>query len=211
MSHQKDIAGKRVIMGAGGHAREVLDCLVDTDPQKLFFFDNSADTAKLVYGKFSILKQATELRQCATFFVGVGGVEARATLAALAEANGLVRQGIRGPFSLIGDYHVNLHASTDVMAKVTISSSVSVGAGTLLNQGAALHHDVVVGENCEIGPRATLLGRVKLGSGVTIGAGALLLPKVIVGDGSTVGAGAVVTKNVPAGVTVVGNPARILS
>ena len=44
-----------------------------------------------------------------------------------------------------------------------------------------------------------------------IGTGAIILPRVRVGDGATVGAGAVVTRDVPPGVTVVGNPARVLS
>ena len=46
--------------------------------------------------------------------------------------------------------------------------------------------------------------------GVNIGANATILPGITLGEGCTVGAGAVVTKDVPPGVTVVGNPARRL-
>ena len=46
--------------------------------------------------------------------------------------------------------------------------------------------------------------------GANIGAGAVILPGIIIGKGATVGAGAVVTKDVPAGCTVVGNPAKVL-
>ena len=45
---------------------------------------------------------------------------------------------------------------------------------------------------------------------VSIGAGAVILPGLTIGKGATIGAGAVVTKNVPAGVTVIGNPAKKL-
>ncbi|AFO87123.1 sugar O-acetyltransferase [Phaeobacter inhibens] len=51
---------------------------------------------------------------------------------------------------------------------------------------------------------------VTLGSDVWIGGGAIILPGVSIGDGAIVGAGAVVTRDVEAGVTVVGNPARAL-
>lgn len=53
------------------------------------------------------------------------------------------------------------------------------------------------------------LGRpVRIGRNVWIGGGAIILPGVIVEDEAVIGAGAVVTRSVPAGVTVVGNPAR---
>jgi maltose O-acetyltransferase len=53
------------------------------------------------------------------------------------------------------------------------------------------------------------LGRpVRIGRNVWIGGGAIILPGVIVEDDAVIGAGAVVTRNVPSGVTVVGNPAR---
>ena len=44
----------------------------------------------------------------------------------------------------------------------------------------------------------------------SIGSGAILLPGVTVGEGAIVGAGAVVTKDVPSGVVIAGNPARVL-
>ncbi|MGD6390580.1 DapH/DapD/GlmU-related protein, partial [Xanthomonas citri pv. citri] len=49
-----------------------------------------------------------------------------------------------------------------------------------------------------------------IGRDVWIGGGASLLPGVAVGDGALIGAGSVVTRDVPAGATVVGNPARVL-
>jgi maltose O-acetyltransferase len=49
---------------------------------------------------------------------------------------------------------------------------------------------------------------VRIGCDVWIGGGAIILPGVTIGDGAVVGAGSVVTRDVDAGVTVAGNPAR---
>jgi len=51
-------------------------------------------------------------------------------------------------------------------------------------------------------------GQVTIGDDVFIGVSAIILPGVTIGTGATVGAGSVVTKDVPPGVTLTGNPAR---
>ena len=51
---------------------------------------------------------------------------------------------------------------------------------------------------------------VSIGADVWVGGGAIIVPGVTIGDGAIVGAASMVTRDVPADVTVVGNPARIL-
>ena len=50
---------------------------------------------------------------------------------------------------------------------------------------------------------------VRIGANVWIGGGAILLPGVTIGDDAIIGAGSVVTRDVPSGATVIGNPARL--
>jgi acetyltransferase-like isoleucine patch superfamily enzyme len=82
--------------------------------------------------------------------------------------------------------------------------------------GLTVEDDVFIGPNVSFandlyprsGHRDFLRQNTLIGRGASIGAGAVILPGVRIGVGSMVGAGAVVTRDVPDGVTVVGNPAR---
>jgi maltose O-acetyltransferase len=106
--------------------------------------------------------------------------------------------------------------------------NISLGDGVFLNFGCVVLDVVAVtiGDGTQIGPGVQILtadhprapaerasglefGRpVSIGRNVWIGGGALLMPGVTVGDDATIGAGAVVTRDVAAGSTVMGNPAR---
>lgn len=95
-----------------------------------------------------------------------------------------------------------------VQRGAVLMMDVVAGAACKINITATIHHDCRLGDFCTLAPGCRLLGGVRLGDQAFVGAGAVILPKLRVGKGSTVGAGAVVTRDVAAGATVVGVPAR---
>ena len=84
---------------------------------------------------------------------------------------------------------------------IVVHGSSEIGDDCLLRQGVTLGNKSV--RRAQDAP--------KLGRGVHVGAGAKILGSITVGDGATVGANAVVVHDVPAGATVVGIPAQVLT
>ncbi|MFC8836677.1 maltose acetyltransferase [Streptomyces sp. BSE7F] len=111
---------------------------------------------------------------------------------------------------------------------VDYGSNITVGARTFVNYHLTALDvaAITIGEDCQIGPNVQLLTPthpvepgprrdkleaarpITIGDNVWIGGGAIVCPGVTIGDNSVIGAGAVVTKDVPANVVAVGNPAR---
>lgn len=89
-----------------------------------------------------------------------------------------------------------------------LSANVGLASHVRINVYANIFHDVQIGAFSTIAPNAAVLGRVRIGAHCYIGAGAVVLPDLDIGDTSRIGAQANVTKSVPPGSVMVGNPAR---
>lgn len=95
-----------------------------------------------------------------------------------------------------------------VLAHSAVGVDSQLGHAVIVNTGASVDHDCVLGDGVHVAPGAVLAGEVVVDNFAFIGTGAVILPRLHIGEGAIVGAGAVVTKNVAAGDTVTGNPAR---
>jgi maltose O-acetyltransferase len=113
---------------------------------------------------------------------------------------------------------------------VDYGSHLTIGARTFANVGLTALDvaPITIGDDVQIGPHVQLLTPthpleaeprrakweaaepIAIGDNVWLGGGAIVLPGVTIGADTVVGAGAVVTKDLPAGVLAVGNPARVI-
>jgi acetyltransferase-like isoleucine patch superfamily enzyme len=125
----------------------------------------------------------------------------------------------------IGD-DTKIGAFVEIQKGVKVGNRCKVSSHTFICEGVTLEDEVFIGHNVtfinDLYPRATTgTGQLQTESdwncistrikkGASIGSGATLLCGITVGENAVVGAGSIVTKDVPAGAVVAGNPARII-
>lgn len=207
-----------LIVGAGGLAIQNIDLLEESGLlEKAVFFSNAPAKGHTKFmNRFPLISDMNDvakyfLEKDTRFIVLVGGPENRSRLHKEFSDAGGEATLLVSPKATIGRFDTSIGEGSVIMNQSVVESSVSLGRSVLVNIGALLTHETVIGNFCEIGPGAKLCGRVSLGEKVFVGAGAILLPGVVVGDGAVIGAGAVVTKDIDPGVKVAGSPAKPIS
>jgi sugar O-acyltransferase (sialic acid O-acetyltransferase NeuD family) len=215
------VGGRWLILGSGGHARSLasvirgrgeavaaLSTRAETpDP----FLSGGQPAPRLFATDAEALDHAAAegLMVC----VGVGGLELRARICAglvgREDLLGLMRPLV-APTATV-DPSAALGPLSQVLEHAHVGPLAQVGQGSIVNTGAIVEHDAVLGEISHAAPGAVLLGGAQVGNRVLIGSGARVLPLVSVADGTVVGAGAVVTADLLEASTVGGVPAKPLN
>jgi len=194
-----------VVLGAGGHSREVADLILACGHEVGGFQDDAATGLHRPTG-LPIAGRWQELAGDA-ITVAVGDSAARERLYRS------VGPALPFPVLIHPSACVSAHAhvgdGTQVMQNVVVNSAATVGENVILNVGCFIAHDCVVGAHSHIAPGVLMSGASSVGARCLVGAGAIILPGITVGDDCIIGAGAVVTRAVPAGETVSGVPARV--
>ena len=205
--------GGVLLLGAGGHARAVLEVLRDSGwPDPVAVLDDNPVRAPLlglpVRGPLSL---AARLRAegVTAAHVALGDNARRLALAEELLRLGFELPVLRHPSAVIAGSAV-LGAGSLAMPRAVVGAACRVGRLVILNTGSILEHDGVVADAAHLAPGCVLGGGVAVGARALVGLGAAVAPGQCIGADAVVGAGAAVLAAVPEGARVGGVPARPL-
>lgn len=201
-----------IIIGAGGHGKVAADCAEDMQAyDSIIFLDSKKGLEAVNRWPVCGLPENFEqfVNQNTAFFVAIGhNVTRQIWLEKLAIQQANIATLIH-PSAVIGS-DVKITEGSLLLAQTAINIDSHIGAGCIVNTGATIDHDCVIGQCVHIAPGTHLAGNVQLGDRVFSGIGSAIVQGINVGDDCVIGAGATVIDHLPASVTAVGTPARII-
>jgi sugar O-acyltransferase (sialic acid O-acetyltransferase NeuD family) len=209
------MAAKVVGLGAGGHAKVVIEILrLDQSYQMVGLLDRKPELKGQnvlgvpVLGDDTLLP-ALRRDGIGYFFVGLGSIGSttpRRRLFELALGYKMKPVDAVHPQAIISP-SASLGSGVTVMAGAIINANAAIGANVVINSGAIVEHDCIIGDHVHVATGARLASTVQVGPGTHIGAGATIKQCVTLGAGVIVGAGAVVIRDVLPHTVVAGVPA----
>lgn len=207
-----DMTTSVVIVGAGGHGREVLQALRDErEATFLGFLDDKKPNANLLakidavwLGPVSAL---AELPADVEYLIGIGVGAVRQRIDDFATGLNRTAYTLVHPMSNVG-HDVDLAPGAIVFAFATVTTNIQVGRHSHVGRGCAVGHDSTLGDYVSLYPLAAVSGNVHLEAGVTVGTNASIGQDVRIGSGTMVGTGAAVVRDFPGGLIVKGVPAK---
>ena len=203
------------IIGAGGFGRELYawasqhpDC--GRAWQLNGFLDDNLEALKS-FGSFAPVFPLAGHRPGADqiYLVGLGMPALKEKLITPLISDGAEFLTFIHPSAIIGA-RVTLGRGVVICPGAILSVDIDVGEFAMVNLNSTIGHDARVGPWTSLSAQCDITGHVRVADRVFLGSRASIIPGKSVGSRSTVGAGAVVMTDVPADVTVVGIPARIL-
>lgn len=204
-----------LVLGAGGHARVLIDALlasgriiagiVDHDPHLV----GTSLLGVPVIGGDEVVDQFPPHE--ILLVNGIGSVrtpDVRQDVYQRMKEAGYSFATVLHPSAVIAP-DVELGEGAQVMAGAIVQTGTRIGYNSIVNTRASVDHDCRIGDHTHVAPGVTVSGGVTVGAMSHIGTAATIIQGVTIGAKAIVGAGALVLSDVPSQVTVVGIPAKV--
>ncbi|WP_159151664.1 MULTISPECIES: acetyltransferase [Acinetobacter] len=183
---------------------------------EIYFIDDSLQEQQIVNGHIALNYQSFKNLNAAQKFVliAIANSQIREKLANQLVMDGLQLWTVQADNVVMMD-NIEIAEGAALSPFVSITSNIKIGKCFHANLYSYVEHDCIIGDYVTFAPGVKCNGNIHIEDHAYIGTSAVIKQgtpdkPLVIGKGAIVGMGAVVTKSVPAGVTVIGNPARIL-
>lgn len=200
-----------IILGAGGHAKVVLESLKSMFHEIIGFTDINSkatlQTLRYIGDDRAVLAYDPEEILLVNGLGSIKDTQKRKKLFDDFKQHGYSFLSAIHPSAIIAD-DVQLGEGVHIMAGGIVQPGSIIGSNTIVNTKASIDHDCSIGNHVHIAPGVTLSGNITVQDEVHIGVGATIIQAMTIENNSIIGAGAVVIRDVLANTTVAGVPAR---
>jgi len=202
---------KVVIIGAGGFGREMLAWIRQsgTPYPVRGFIDDNLQALEAFSKNVSIIGRVEDYQPCADdlFVCAMGRVDYKRRSIEKILARGGTFISVIHQTAVVGE-NVTLGTGVILCPHTVVGSDARLGDFVTVNLHSTVAHDAVVSRWTQLHCHVDITGAAFIGERVMVGSHATVLPGVRVGDDAVIGAGSMVMRDVPAGTSVFGSPAR---
>lgn len=203
------------VFGASGQGKEVREIAdyqnaVTKRWEKIIFIDDNKPEGTFMGLEMIQLNNALEKYEKIEFVIAVGEPKTKKKIYERLLSLNCKFGSVISPDSQVSPY-CKLGEGLVIKRGVIISADAVIGDDTTIQSYACIGHDAIIGKHCQISTHVDIGGQTVVGDCVFVGLNAPVRELLTIGDNAIISAGAVVLKDVDANVTVMGNPARVVS
>lgn len=205
------------IIGAGGFGREVAWLVRRINEKHSIwnvkgFIDDNPELLGQIHDGYRVVGNCEDLIQLSTSqtycVCAIGGATTRKKI--VEKINGQVKFATVIDPSVIISESVSIGEGTIICAGAIVTVDGKIGNHVIINLDCTIGHDDVIDDFVTLYPSVNVSGNCKLGMCVEMGTGSQIIQGLQVGTGTIVGASACVVNDLPANVTAVGCPAKVI-
>jgi UDP-perosamine 4-acetyltransferase len=202
-----------IIVGAGDHAKVLLDILLDQEYKVLGLVDKNVSKGTVIYG-ISVLGNDDEVLNYKPTEINlvngigsIGNLNLRSKIYNSFRKNGYSFEKVIHSTAIISSRAI-LDEGVQVLPGTVINTEAHIGENVIINSNVTIEHGCKIERDVHIAPGCTLSGCVKIGEKTHIGTGSSIIQGITIGKSVLIGAGSVVVRDIKDNSKAYGVPAK---